>query len=68
MSLDEMAWADKNNLLKIDEFKILVEKGQLMNTPEWKDVKEIWPQSDKMRELFKYQKLMEKQTKYEKTS
>ena len=70
MSLDEMTWADKKNLLKIDEFKILAEKGQLMNTPEWKDVKEIWPQSDKMRELFKFQKtkLMEKQTKHKKAS
>ena len=70
MSLGEMAWADKKNLLKIDKFKILAEKGQLMNTPEWKDVKEIWPQSDKMRELFEYQKtkLMEKQTKHKKAS
>ena len=54
-SIEDMQWKEVINLLRMDEFKRLVELGLARNIEHWKLVKDMVPQSEEMLELLEYQ-------------
>ena len=54
-SIDGMKWKEVIDLLRIDEYKRLVELELAQDIERWTNVKDITPQSDKMMGLFNYQ-------------
>ena len=55
MDVDSMKWKEVIDLLWIDEYRRLVQLELARNIDDWRMVKEIVPQSDRMMELFEYQ-------------
>ena len=55
MSIEDMQWKEVINLLRMDEFKRLVEIGLARNIEHRKLVKDMVPQSTAMVELMEYQ-------------
>lgn len=54
-SIDGMKWKEVIDLLRIDEYKRLVELELARDIEHWRNVKDITPQSDEMMGLFDYQ-------------
>ena len=54
-SIDDMKWKEVVDLLRMDEYKRLVELELAWDIEHWKVVKEIAPQSNKMIKPFEYQ-------------
>ena len=54
-SIEDMKWKEVINLLRMDEFKRLVELGLARDIEHWKLVKDMVPQSEVMVELMEYQ-------------
>ena len=54
-SIDGMKWKEVIDLLRINEYKRLVELELARDIEHWKMVKDITPQSDEMMGLFDYQ-------------
>ena len=54
-SINDMKWKEVIDLLRIDEYKRLVELELARDIDHWKMVKDVTPQSDQMMELFDYQ-------------
>ena len=54
-SIDSMKWKEVIDLLRINEYKRLVELELARDIEHWKMVKDITPQSDEMMGLFDYQ-------------
>ena len=54
-SIDGMKWKEVIDLLRIDEYKRLVELELARDIEHWRNVKGITPQSDEMMGLFDYQ-------------
>ena len=50
-----MKWKEVIDLLRIDEYKRLVELELARDIEHWSNVKDITPQSDEMMGLFDYQ-------------
>ena len=50
-----MKWKEVVDLLRIDEYKRLVQLDLARDIDHWRMVKEITPQSDQIMELFQYQ-------------
>ena len=50
-----MKWKELINLLRMDEFKRLVELGLARDIEHWKLAKDMVPQSEEMVELLEYQ-------------
>ena len=55
MSIDKMKWKEVIDLLRLDEYKRLVQLELARDIEHWKKVMNIAPQSDRMLELFDYQ-------------
>lgn len=55
MPLNKMNWKDKKELLMKDEYLLLQEQGLARNIDDFSGIKQIKPQSEKMKELFVYQ-------------
>ena len=53
--VDTMKWKEVVDLLRIDEYKRLVQLKLARDVDHWRMVKEIAPQLDRMMELFEYQ-------------
>ena len=53
--LEKMKWKEAVNLLRLDEYHLLVEQELARSIEHWSKVTEIEPKSDKMMELFEYQ-------------
>ena len=56
MPLEQMAWQDKKNLLKEDEYKKMVIAGLARNINGWKEITQITPYSEEMLGLREYQR------------
>lgn len=52
-ALDKMAWSDVKNLLKNHEYKALIDDGSAQSIENWREIKEITPLSEKLKELLK---------------
>ena len=50
-----MKWKEVVDLLRIDEYKWLLQLELAQDIDHWRMVKEIAPQLDQMMELFEYQ-------------
>ena len=55
MDLDNMPFQDMKNQLKVDELTELTQKD-LARPSKWEDITEIKPQSEKLKELYNYQR------------
>ena len=53
--VDTMKWKEVVDLLRIDEYKRLVQLKLAQDVDHWRMVKEIAPQLDRMIKLFRYQ-------------
>ena len=60
-----MKWKEVVDLLRMDEYKRLVELELARDIEHWKLVKDMAPQSEAMMELFEYQEeyFLEKQSR-----
>ena len=55
MPLEQMAWQDKKNLLKEDEYKKMVIAELARNINGWKEITQMTPYSQEMLGLREYQ-------------
>ena len=64
-SIEDMKWKEVVDLLRMDEYKRLVELELARDIEHWKFVKDMAPQSEVMMELFEYQEeyFLEKQSR-----
>ena len=55
MPIKDMKWTEVLDLLRMDEYQMLVRLELARSIEHWKCIKEIDPQSDEMMELLEYQ-------------